>query len=575
VRRALLFMLALSACRGPNSQVIVIVDAQQGVREAARGLRVEIFGGVRGANEPPGQLVHYVIEPIEDRDQFWPRTYALAPLDYDATRLYRFDATGLDGTSEGAGFVVATRVISNYNPGEIVQVRLLLADGCIGVPCEDPRFTCDPATSRCTLDSMRDPDGPFDPEAGVPDAGRFVPACDDDADCDDEVACTANVCADGACQFLARHDQCQDEVACTTGVCTPTGCTQTTDDSQCADSISCTDDACTTSGCTHTANDDRCTQFAGGACDVTNDCQYPGCEVGTTCVALNDCQGTPTCDVDGTCVRPALCGAGPCCHGVCTGCDDGNPCTTDTCGATRCENENNTSACSDANPCTIGDQCSGGGCRSGTFRPCGDGIECTFDPMCDPGTGMCPTPIDLTGTPCSNGDSCAGDTCSAGACIPNTCGSDGGGFDAGRDAGRDGGRDGGRDAGHDAGREGGITDSGSGCTICPDDGNPCTFAVCPSCIQQTMSGCTTCPGGFACGGGATCCGAGMCCSMGSTCCGGSCCSAGMVCNPLPVPHCEPPSMCPGGCPGGTCCWTGSAYVCMDGGVCSISDDAGF
>jgi slime mold repeat-containing protein len=48
-------------------------------------------------------------------------------------------------------------------------------------------------------------------------------------------------------------------------------------------------------------------------------------------------------------------------------CDDGNPCTTDTCSATGvCNRLPNVDACDDANPCTVNDTCSFGSCNPGT-----------------------------------------------------------------------------------------------------------------------------------------------------------------------------------------------------------------
>ena len=51
-------------------------------------------------------------------------------------------------------------------------------------------------------------------------------------------------------------------------------------------------------------------------------------------------------------------------------CSDGNPCTTDTCGAGGvCNRLPNTAACDDANPCTVGDACAAGSCTPGTPAP--------------------------------------------------------------------------------------------------------------------------------------------------------------------------------------------------------------
>ncbi len=57
--------------------------------------------------------------------------------------------------------------------------------------------------------------------------------------------------------------------------------------------------------------------------------------------------------------------AGPAC--VATGCDDGNPCTDDSCDPrVGCRHRPNQELCSDGDQCTVGDRCGGGECRPGT-----------------------------------------------------------------------------------------------------------------------------------------------------------------------------------------------------------------
>lgn len=64
-------------------------------------------------------------------------------------------------------------------------------------------------------------------------------------------------------------------------------------------------------------------------------------------------------------------------------CDDGNPCTDDSCVAGECVSENNTDPCDDGDPCTEIDTCSDGTCV-GAAMDCDDGDECTLDD-CDGG----------------------------------------------------------------------------------------------------------------------------------------------------------------------------------------------
>ena len=104
---------------------------------------------------------------------------------------------------------------------------------------------------------------------------------------------------------------------------------------------------------------------------------------------------------------------------VCTtnaDCDDGNPCTTDTCipGTGLCQSTPapNGTPCDDQNACTVGGTCQSGAC--GTPVVCNDGNPCSTD-VCNPATGAC------TSLPrvCDDGNPCTTDTCSAatGGCV--------------------------------------------------------------------------------------------------------------------------------------------------------------
>jgi len=72
---------------------------------------------------------------------------------------------------------------------------------------------------------------------------------------------------------------------------------------------------------------------------------------------------------------------------ACPSCNDGNPCTTDSCGFSQCIHEFNTLPCDDGNACTTADVCRDGIC-SGTPVDCDDHDPCTLD-SCNAGTGEC------------------------------------------------------------------------------------------------------------------------------------------------------------------------------------------
>jgi hypothetical protein len=103
-----------------------------------------------------------------------------------------------------------------------------------------------------------------------------------------------------------------------------------------------------------------------------------------------------------------------------TDCDDGNPCTDDSCNlvsgaCSSVPNPGNT--CSDSNLCTIDDMCTVDGSCVGTTKDCSDGNECTED-SCSAGTGECvnsPAPLN---EPCDGGNGiCDG----AGICVGAEC----------------------------------------------------------------------------------------------------------------------------------------------------------
>lgn len=98
-------------------------------------------------------------------------------------------------------------------------------------------------------------------------------------------------------------------------------------------------------------------------------------------------------------------------------CNDGNPCTTDTCNAVgACVNTNNTIACDDGNACTMGDTCSAGSC-SGTPVTCSPLDQCHTAGTCNPATGTCSNPNQMDGTTCNDGNACTqADACQAGVC---------------------------------------------------------------------------------------------------------------------------------------------------------------
>jgi hypothetical protein len=147
-------------------------------------------------------------------------------------------------------------------------------------------------------------------------------------------------------------------------------------------------------------------------CDDGNPCTVDSCDAGT-CVHSNASTGTPCDDAD-LCNGSETCnGSGTCMSGSPLTCDDGNLCTDDFCDPVQgCANPNSSpgTPCDDADLCNGSETCDGAGtCQLGTPPNCDDGNPCTAD-SCDPTSGCANPPI-----PDSDQDG----YCDAIDCLPN------------------------------------------------------------------------------------------------------------------------------------------------------------
>lgn len=98
-------------------------------------------------------------------------------------------------------------------------------------------------------------------------------------------------------------------------------------------------------------------------------------------------------------------------QGACTGiwklCTDNKPCTVDACQPTTgaCASSPSTGACNDGDACTSGDHCDAmGACVPGKAQSCDDGLPCSID-SCDPKTG-CIHKLAPTGSACASDSWC-------------------------------------------------------------------------------------------------------------------------------------------------------------------------
>lgn len=168
----------------------------------------------------------------------------------------------------------------------------------------------------------------------------------------------------------------------------------------CEDGNPCTTDTCDNGFCAHTPIPGCC--VANGDCDDGLYCNgVETCGAGNTCVAgtpVSCSTPTPYCDEStdscvacltdahcsdsDACDGEEVCQGGTCAEGVPPDCDDGNPCTDDSCSpASGCVYTNNSNACDDNIGCTINDTCVGGACV-GTDN-------CPMGWTCNHTTGAC------------------------------------------------------------------------------------------------------------------------------------------------------------------------------------------
>lgn len=232
------------------------------------------------------------------------------------------------------------------------------------------------------------------------DAGDVVPFCVKDEPCDDKNPCTV-------------EDTCDDAGLCVGRLV-----------AECDDSLACTDDSCVDDGeCEHPLKDGFC--LVAGKCYALDELDVAGsgpCKACKPDVATDEMtdDDSLTCDDASACTT-----SDHCVSGVCTGtaavCDDSKVCTTDSCvPATGCLNVDNTDECTPARceallfyPAAI---CAGGACPVAVGQNCDDGNPCTTD-TCKASTGC--------SNVARNGQQCAAGRCELGTFYaPSICQAD-------------------------------------------------------------------------------------------------------------------------------------------------------
>lgn len=159
------------------------------------------------------------------------------------------------------------------------------------------------------------------------------------------------------------------------------------------------------------------------SCNDNNPCTEDSCDSNGECqndpITGGECSDGNACTTGGTCVSGV-------CEGIALDCDNGEPCTKDSCdpdtGKCVSENLEDGTACDDGNACTLDDQCQSGKC-TGTGKQCDDGNPCTAN-ACE--ADNCSFPAARQGEACQNPASLCtvGQVCADGACVggePKDC----------------------------------------------------------------------------------------------------------------------------------------------------------
>lgn len=259
-----------------------------------------------------------------------------------------------------------------------VLIVLMLAIGCT------TKNSFDPVGGRdAEVDAAEDTTDTSEPDTAQPDVAEDVP----------EDTPAPDVGPMGTCE---SDDDCTATKECVTARCG--------DDGYCAWEV--TDGFCFIRNVCHPV----------GTANPSNECE--ACDPAADAQAWTVREDGAECTGGDACLTGNTCQAGECQTGEAIDCDDGDPCTDDSCDpALGCVHDNaqEPNACDDGDPCTVNDVCGADGC-AGVARDCNDDNVCTDD-SCDGESGECVNAPNTAA--CDDGDACTdGDVCADGECGP-------------------------------------------------------------------------------------------------------------------------------------------------------------
>src|SRR5205823_4129116 len=218
--------------------------------------------------------------------------------------------------------------------------------------------TCDPASGACSNPAK--PNGTSREDANA---------------CTQSDTCQAGACLGANPVVCTAPDQCHTAGTCdpASGACSnpakPNG-TSCNDANACTQSDTCQAGACLGANPVVCTAPDQC--HTAGTCNPASGvCSSPARPDGARCDDASGCTQTDTCQ-GAICVgsQPVVCTALDKCHTAGT-CD---PATGTCSNPTRQDG----TSCDDGDGCTVGDRCLGGTC-TGVPRSCDDGVPCTDD----------------------------------------------------------------------------------------------------------------------------------------------------------------------------------------------------
>ncbi len=290
-------------------------------------------------------------------------------------------------------------------------VKCTVGDHCVAGKCVSTPLDCSDG-NPCTDDSCHESGDPTGNVMNLCQHSTFTYASK-------SVACAVTdpllspFCNNGNCGV---GKDCDDKNDCTTDTQDPI--TGDCVNAYVGDGIACGTDKCTTAGCKMVLGAGAVslpTCVTKAKCDdgkfCTKDVCDPStgnCDSKTTLTAGTPCTTTDPCVIDGQCDGKTTCkSTKP------VACNDGNPCTDDSCiSGLGCTGTpvTKTTACNDGNGCTTGDTCANGVC-GGTQAVVDDGNACTND-ACDPMSGITHTPVG-DGTACGTSSACSKGICVA------------------------------------------------------------------------------------------------------------------------------------------------------------------